>query len=115
MIYTVFLFIKVGGILLYRWLGGTDFSTPVVESEFLRDIYNFLAGDPSKAYGAGDTTILIVLLISAIAVFVIFVAKNDTLVHWLAHQKRNADLTKSEDVIERAKRLRELEAESTRK
>ena len=110
-IFSVYLFVQALGILLIKWFGKgyvysdyvTGFVSGALGTEFANAILN-----------QGSQTVLILLLVVSIAVFIIFVVKNEAFVAWLSDSRREADLMKYRDTANRAREARNTDAESTR-
>ncbi|MFH1425527.1 MAG: hypothetical protein ABIG28_02235 [archaeon] len=119
LIYSVYLFIKTGTMLLLKWYAskaGANLSGLVKEGTFTHQLVTFFLGEDfaKTALAGGDTLILVILFIVSIAVFWIFVLGNKKVTEWFVRERRSADITKYQDTAERAKAARETDAEATR-
>lgn len=126
-IYSVYLFIKAGTFyVLMTSCGdkaGTIASTQIGDTTcggFFFSIVKAITSDSSladyvKNMGNFDSATLLLLIIVAVAVFVIAVATNDFMVHWLAREKMVGDIEAQKDTLARAQALRKIEAEATKK
>ncbi|MBR9706203.1 hypothetical protein GOV14_04155, partial [Candidatus Pacearchaeota archaeon] len=114
-IYSVFLFLKAGSMLLIKigltaggyktvaesgkWIEHSWFTIKGTNNPtFLRKAVEFFMGDLEAAIAsAADATILVILVVVSIAVYYFFVVRNEGLTAWLAEAKRKADLEAFKD------------------
>jgi len=109
-IFSVFLFVKTGALLLVKYENNWG---PTVQS-FLTVLIGDTNAIEAAKLAAGDATILVTQMALAIGVFIFFVVKNEMTIHWLANEKRNADIEKAKDTSKRAKAGSEIMADVTR-
>ncbi|MCF7800328.1 hypothetical protein K9M16_05005 [Candidatus Babeliales bacterium] len=67
-----------------------------------------------KTAGNYSSTILVIQFIVAIAVFWIFVLRNKTILNWIAGEKKDWDLSKMQERLERAGALEKARADATK-
>lgn len=112
LIYGVFLLFKVGGLLIFRY-----FEVYVQNSEFVRDMANFLFGtnDITSVARGMDTTILMVMVMVAVVVMIWFVIFNESTVKWIQRVLAVADLDRYRDNANRSSEKQKVDAEQTKK
>ncbi|PIN93252.1 hypothetical protein COU54_03780 [Candidatus Pacearchaeota archaeon CG10_big_fil_rev_8_21_14_0_10_31_24] len=110
-LYSVYLFIQTASLLIVKWyistsagIAGTSTSAALKNSVFGTNIFKFLFGNDfeTNAAASGDNLVLIMLLVTSIIVFWVFVYKNAATTKWLIDAKRDADLQAYKTKVEKA-------------
>jgi len=110
-LYSVYLFIQTAALLIVKWyistsagIAGTSTSAALKNSVFGTSIFKFLFGKDYvlNASGGGDNGILILLVITSIIIFWVFVYKNEATTAWLSSGYRKAQLAKYQDTLEKS-------------
>ena len=104
--YAIFLFVRAGGLLLAQL---AEKSYKVANNDFALYIIEKLGVEATEI----NPTILITLIIAAIAIFFIFVRKNKIITEWFVEQKERAEQQKRRDIAARAKAVEEARAGET--
>jgi len=109
--YSVYLFVRLVGLMVVRWFGEA-----LNENTSVLKVIQFLFGTSGyeDAANAGDPIIMIMLIVAAITVFWIFVIGNQTVVSFLMAEQSEADAKVLEDEIKRQDAKRKAESGSTR-
>lgn len=113
-IYASYLLLKTGALALGMWYtnsGTTSLDTTKPFAELVKYLIN---GEPS-AYADVSNTVLVVLFIVSIAVLVIMVWKDDSVVAWFAKEKREAENEADKAKIDRADKFLKNRAEQMEK
>jgi hypothetical protein len=117
LIYSIFLFLKVGGMLIFRI--GVDFKTGWANSEWFNSTIMFLFGVDANTLRSSvlqmNGAILVILLIVAIATFMWFVLMNENTVRWIARATQVADLDRYRDRSERSSEKVKVDSDQTKK
>ena len=115
-IYSVYLFLKVGALLFIRSAYATGYTK---FGDWTENTLTVLLGNQTTratlaVAEKGDNLTLIVLLVVAVAVFVIFVTSNKPLLLWMEREAREADILRDVDTVKRSSAYEKARAEASR-
>lgn len=120
LIYSIFLFIKIGGMLLLKmWSSYVIFpsvdNVPTWMYRVVPFIFGKEYGDMGDIVSSMDTIVMVMLLVVTVAVFMWFVIMNEKTVRWIANATQVSDLDRYKDKVERSSGKVNVDAEATKK
>ncbi len=111
-IYSVYLFAKTAIYLIIA----NKYMILRMEAGWIKDTVDFFMGEKTvDAIQTLDPVILTIMLITSIAVFIIFVWRDDAVIAWVAKEARDSELEAQKSMLERSHTYDKLRAEEMKR